>query len=181
MSVRLREPLNAVMLGIDPGERSGWAVVYGGRLVVFGTAKDRPEDRDLAVSSAQAVAEGGGVPLMVGIEKFGAGLGAGRFFGARTLAGIERRVGAWVDAVERAGVKRSRIVRVLPQTWRWHVLGKGRGSHEEMAAVTSSYVQRRFDLVTVPGEDECAAIGIACWMARAEEVQERMPKRRGAR
>lgn len=183
-----RMPHNAVMLGVDPGQRAGWAVMYMGELVVHGCVRDTRKDavamRDRAVKYALDVAEGASigqgapVPVMVAIEKFGHGMGARGVFGSRTLAGIERNVGSWVDAAIRAGIPRGRIVRVFPQTWRYAVLGRGNGSHEQMAALATSYVITRFDLADAPSEDECAAIGIACWMLRAKEVEAAMPKRR---
>lgn len=182
-----RMPHHAVMLGVDPGASSGWAVMFMGQLRAFGSVREERSDshvqRDAAVAAAlleasAQVSPRSPVPVIVAVEKFGAGGGRHGFFGPRTVAGVERRVGAWIDSVVRAGIARSRIVRVLPQVWRSAVLGKGSGPHEEMAQLTASYVQTRFDMAEVPNEDVCAAIGIACWMGRAAEVHEAMPRRK---
>ena len=170
------KPNPCVILAIDPGEKSGAALMLLGKLIFSTAVKDSPEARAFVVKLAMDAAEGaGGLPVRVVIEKFGAGMGAHGHFGARTLAGIERRVGAWRESAQLAGVKLTEIVRVYPQTWRSRVLGKGSGSSESMKALARVYVAKRFDIES-PSEDEAEAICIAVWATTAPEIAKTFTK-----
>ena len=173
-------PVPAVVLAIDPGAESGAAVMLLGKLVCSVAVADKPEARAFAVGLATGTAERTGLPLLVVIEKFGAGAGARGTFGARTLAGIERRVGAWVEASKVAGVPQRHITRVLPQTWRSRVLGKGGGPSETLKALARVYASRRFTIVAT-SDDEYEAICIAVWATTAPEVAKMLGKREYAR
>ena len=154
-----------LVLGIDPGRKSGAALVAadGHTVVLKGLwqVRDSPDGRDAVVREALAF----GTPAVY-IEKFGAGIGAGGFFGARTLAGIERNVGAWEDALIRAGLRVSG--RVLPQSWRKAVLGTAGGGSVVLKRLAVDYVnvrfgmeQRKIDLTA----DVAEAVCIALWGA----------------
>lgn len=112
-----------VVLAIDPGKVSGWAIFVEGQHVGSGVARDYA-DRNNAARLAAKAAETANRPLVVVAEKWTPG---GRFAGARTMAGLGAAWGLWLAALEVAEVPVSRVLRVHTQTWRAAVLGGGCG------------------------------------------------------
>lgn len=167
-------PHACVVLGIDPGATSGWAVVLRGDPTgAIGIARTAPERRD-AVMYAQQVADRSGLPLVVVAEKWSAGGWASH----TTLLGLGAAWGAWREALVECGVPERRVVRVLTQTWRAAVLGGGnRRGGRDWKREAVEWARRA--LGREVGPDAAEALAIAVWGARAGEVAEKMPKRRG--
>lgn len=168
-----------VLLSIDPGATSGWAVFVRGGLVVNGPRGARygvartPEERRIAVREGLLLAESTQLPLLVVAEKWSAG---GKM-GHAQIAGLNAQWGRWADVLEELA-PRARVVRVYPQTWRPFAWGKGHGPQPQWKRIAVAMVKARFRVEVE--HDVADAIGIGVWGSRAGEVAEKMPKRRGA-
>lgn len=166
--------LPCVVLGIDPGATSGWAVVLRGEPTgAIGIARTAI-DRHHAIMSAIQIADRNSLPLVVVAEKWSAGGWASH----TTLLGLGAAWGAWREALVECGVSERRVVRVLTQTWRAAVLGGGnRRGGRDWKREAVEWARRA--LGREVGPDAAEALAIAVWGARAGEVAEKMPKRRG--
>lgn len=171
------------VLGVDPGEKSGAAIVLTTRsgfaqgLVLARSVRDKAVERDEVVAAAVTSAKAAGVPLVVVLEK--AAPGMGKRFGARTRDGFAQRCGQWLDAFERAGVPRARIVRVMPQQWRAPVLGVGGGKSEFMKELARSYALARYPELRTQADlspDAFEAVCIALWGATYQAREEAAAK-----
>ena len=166
----LRE-LECVILGIDSGATSGWAILSPRTLHELGAAKTAAE-RTGVVEQAQLVADQLGLPLIAAGEKWT----AGGWKTAATPMGLSAQWGRWQEQLELAGHPKRRVVRVYPQTWRARVLGHG--SARKGAAEV--YVASRWPGMHVPTHDAAEAACIGTWGQRAAEVADVLPKRRTA-
>ncbi len=165
-----------VVLAIDPGKVSGWALFIEGDYITSGTARDYADRNNAARLGADA-ADTSKRPLVVVAEKWTPG---GKFAGARTMAGLGAAWGLWLAALEVAEVPVSRVLRVHTQTWRAAVLGGGWG-------VTSrewdARAQRHARVVTGRDElddNEADAIGIGAWaftLGGRVECDRKLPKK----
>jgi len=154
-------PFHAVILAIDPGNTSGWCIAENGAV--------HPEhagtiaiDDGLAmagiVAESFAVAADAGLPCIVVAEKWS----AGGWLSTDTLLGLGASWGAWRSVLLDAKVPKSRIVRILPQSWRAG-LGLRRISDGEDVETWKSTVQRYVLQTTglaLP-HDASDAVGIA--------------------
>lgn len=165
-------PHPCVILGIDSGARSGWCITVRGTRHASGTARTALERRGV-VERAQGVARAIALPLVVVGETWSRG-GWASF---ATILGMGTGWGRWAEALELAGHPATRIVRVLPGTWRPPTVGKHKGTDEYKAAAIAR-VKGAHRVVV--GPDEAEAICIADWGARAAEVVEVLPKRGAA-
>lgn len=102
--------IDVAILGIDPGEHAGAALVRDNR-VVWSTSA-RPGDEARLV--ARALELPAGVRLFVFAEKW---TSHGPFGGARTQRGLGRAWGRWEGALLGAKVPKARVTRVYPRTW----------------------------------------------------------------
>lgn len=170
-------PHKCVILAIDPGKVSGWAIFIHGRYVISGVARTL-EDRQAAVAKALEVA-GTDLPLVVVGESWTTG---GKFGGHRTQAGLSEQWGIW-RAFAEAHVPARRILRALPAQW-WSALGLyGRMGHDALKQGSRKHAARvtgrPFEAFP---EDEADAIGIGTWAVRAPAVltaiTPRAPKKR---
>lgn len=165
-----------VVLAIDPGRISGWAVFVDGEYTASGVAK-RHQDRLEAATMAVVAAEQWHLPLVVVGEKWTPG---GKFAGARTMAGLGASWGLWTAVLEEAEIPKARMIRVHTQTWRARVLGGGWGVR------TAEWDRRaRMRASAVVGSDvwddnEADAICIGLWARLAPEVEAKLPKKRRA-
>ncbi|MCK6552685.1 hypothetical protein L6R52_43080 [Myxococcota bacterium] len=173
-------PHACVILAIDPGRVSGWAILERGVLVVLdgrpavGSLRDddargRSSVVELAMSRAASV----GLPLMVVAEKW---LMHG--MSHDSFAGLAASWGRWDDTLASWHVARSHVVRVYTQTWRARVLGgRNEAGGTPWKDRARAWAQHAHGVDV--GPDEAEAIAIGAWGARAGEVLEKMPRGRG--
>lgn len=167
-----RRPVEAMILAIDPGKKAGAAIFFRGKLLEHRAVSDKPAERALWVDTAIKAAVTQEVPVVMVIERFGAGAGAKGHFSSRTRDGIAARVGAWIEAWRIAGQSPARIVRVYPQTWRLPVLGRGAGETEQMKMLARLYVGGRYEIESADLDDnEAEAVCIGIWATTAGVVR----------
>ena len=108
-----------VVLAIDPGLDSGWAIAHHeGQVLRSGVARDALARqgvcyvvRDLLDS---LLAAGREPMLVVVMERWGAG-----FRNMNAILGLGRSVGQWLESLElHLGVREADVIRVTPMTWR---------------------------------------------------------------
>lgn len=167
-------PWAAIILAVDTAANSGWAIYVRGVLVASGEAKITARV-DLERICAAAVQALPGAPVVLVLEKPWnsghasaiRGLGAARF--------------AWVQAWAAAGGQASKVVSVLPVTWRSRVLGVTRDTAQRERLFALERLRELHGDAGVPagkpGPDEAAAIGIGAWASRAGEVGAKLPKK----
>lgn len=157
-------PHACVVLAIDPGKASGWAVFVCGRCVASGVASGH-DGRMLAVELADVEAARAKLPLVVVAEKWSAGGWASH----TAMIGLGASWGDWRTALGIGGVPASRVVRVLPQTWRARVIGSPRGARSD-ALKRMSMMRAAKEVGHVADDNEADAICIGIWATRAPEV-----------
>lgn len=103
-----------IVLGIDPGRVSGWAIAIDAETIdAHGTAR-KAEERAAAVVRAKGIADHHGCKLVVCMEWVSAGGG-----GTRTAMGIGQARGRWLESLEQTiGYSESRVMRATPDQWR---------------------------------------------------------------
>jgi hypothetical protein len=115
LPVFVRSPYRCIILAIDPGENSGWAIFAHGKLVQFGEINEF-DHAGVAriVQKAIEFASIAGGPIAMVIEKpFRGETGA-----SRTL---------WRKAWSNAGCGARRALGEYPSRWRARLLGRGMG------------------------------------------------------
>jgi len=166
-------PWRCVVLAVDPGESSGWAIYAHGKLCTFGTVDvfDHVEVARIVRAAVVTMAElAGGVdgplPAVLVLER----PWSARMFGAsRPL---------WRKAWERAGMSERRIVRVYPQSWRAALLGLSRGTKQKGIRDAEQRRARAIAGVSTPIQhDAAAALCIGAWSVRAAAVGNVIPIR----
>lgn len=170
---RSADPHTCVILAIDPGKASGWAIFVAGESGESGVARTRIDRRDACVLASD-VAEVRKLPLVVVAEKWTPG---GKFAGARTMAGLGAQWGLWLAAIEEAEIPKARIIRVHTQTWRAATLGGGWGIKSDEWDWRAKACVSRETGVLITDDNEADAICIGLWAIRAGEVGAKMPKR----
>lgn len=187
-------PHDCVILAIDPGRVSGWAIVSPRRAatdtrqpvtVWSGQTTDGPKNhivemaRDIATNDVMR-------PLIVVAETWTAGNREhDRRMKAAVLLGLGAAWQRWVTAFDEIGVPKSRIVRVNTATWRSKVIGGPMNrSTEEWKRLARMHAEQRFrerrQQDAIPGDDEAEALCIAAWAMYAGRVGE-VVKRAGRR
>lgn len=133
----LAKELPCIVLGIDPGTPSGWALAGAvGSDVGIVEPKDW-QSREFVVQHALAVAERREVPLVVIGEEWRVSgsqkskEGKDKRWNTPTIAGLGARWGHWEDELWRGGVPDKRILRVDTGTWRMVMFGRGRMTEEQ--------------------------------------------------
>lgn len=170
------EPHACVVLAIDPGETSGWAVLVRGALdprrdayrcgVLYSTAFHT--HRLAAISIARDASSHHGLPLIVVAEKW-----AVRW---RPAGAPRESWGQWLAALDEAGIPRRRIVRVNVGKWSAKLLGSMALTTEQRQARSIAVAKARFGLDVT--HDEAAALLMAAWASRAGEVANVLPRRK---
>jgi hypothetical protein len=149
-----------VILGIDPGQVSGWALgVDHERILEHGTARNA-SDRRAAVERAWQVAADRGAPVKVAMEWVTAGGG-----GARTAMGIGQARGRWLEVLELAGYSAARVIRCTPYQWRTGTHGVVRSTASTREARTSEYKAAAQAYTGIAQPDAAEAACIALWGA----------------
>jgi len=183
-------PHDCVILAIDPGRVSGWAIVSPRRAatdtrqsvtVWSGQTSDGPKNhivemaRDAATNDVMR-------PLIVAAETWTTGNREhDRRMKAAVLLGLGAAWQRWVDAFDEIGLPKSRIVRVNVATWRAKIIGGPMNrSTEEWKKLALLHAQQRFPARTlsgkVTGADEAEALCIAAWAMYAGPVGEAVKK-----
>jgi len=173
----LYEPVQAVILAIDPGAEDGWATWVPGSNISPGRHGSTAggQSRGEVVAGAKIDAAWCRLPLIVVAEKWT----AGGWQSHDTLIGLGAAWGKWEAALEEHRVPKSRVVRVYPQTWRSRILPGRQRSTEQWKADAVARAQR--ELGRVVTHNEADAVCIALWAMHAAEVRAKMPKRARAR
>lgn len=169
----MADPHQCVILAIDPGQSSGWAIAVSGRPTVWGRASTHAE-RSAACELADVEADRHDMALVVVAEKWTAGGWASH----TTLLGLGAAWGAWRSAIEEAGIKRSRIVRVYTQTWRARVLRPRWGATTEQLKHLSASMASAWTGEIIADHDVADALGILRWATLAPQVGEAIPRRK---
>lgn len=172
MTRALLYPCAAVVLGVDPGRVSGWAVVApdGPDAVLLAAGCGEGGEAE-AIAAASELAEQAGLPLVVVAETWPVGRGRGQRdrLSAAALAGLGARWGRWQLRLEDAGHPRARTLRVTTGTWRRAILGgasQRRSASWKRAAILA--VEGRYGVRLGPDAAEAALI--ATWGVRSPRV-----------
>lgn len=167
--------LECAVLGIDPGERSGFSMWQRGRLVEFGEV-DVFSTEPTAVLERFIALEG---PHVLVVE---------RPFRVRyqNQTGIGTADKMWRELAKRLRVPRWRTVRVYPPTWRACQLPKGMASAkrekvrpEEQLVARAVVLEHLGPSAPELGDESAPAVLIGRWGVFAGEVQKVLPKGRG--
>lgn len=167
-------PHHCVVVAVDPGETSGWAIFVHGVLVDSG---ELPASSirviENVIEEARWIAASRELPLVLVRERpFGGTMG-------RNSSGASR---VWKACWDSADVVRSRSVAVYPSTWRSRVLGRGWGNRKrEVVRPEEQRVAKLIAGKATVGADESAAVCIGRWACHALEVAAKLPKVRKAR
>lgn len=169
---------DCVILAIDPGAVSGWAVFIRGERRSSGRIPEREPatlrlNRHDVVMMAKDAADNENLPLVVVAEKWTAGGWASHL----TLVGLGAAWGEWRAALDRWGVPKRRVVRVYSQTWRAAVIGGRQRSTEKWKASARLVAQAQCRTLAID-DDQAEAICIGLWALRAEAVAKVLPKPR---
>jgi hypothetical protein len=160
-----------VVLAIDPGARSGFAVFERGALLASGSLLPS-ESRVEVAREAARLSEASGLPLVAVAEKWT----AGGWRSAASMIGTGAAWGVWLGALGEIGQPNRRIVRVTTQAWRKAVLGmNARAGHDALKA--ASQLRARTVVGREVGHDEADAVCIGLWASYADEVGNVVPKR----
>jgi hypothetical protein len=163
------------LLAIDQAETSGWAFALVGpeirQFTWAGTAKTAAERADVVRQAAERAALHG-VDLYVVLEDHGDfHFGRGNM-SVRSLLGMGAARGRWAEALELAGVPKSRISMVTPKAWRRAVLGLG-GNAKAEHAKAAAQLHARAVLDYDPGPDAAEALCILLWGERNVVVKKK--------
>lgn len=158
--------LPALVLSIDPGQTSGWAVAWNGRVTVAGSARTASVRAGI-VTAAVRDASDAGLPLIVVREDWSVG---GIRMTPATMLGLGAQWGRWAEHLDLHDVPAKNVVRVKPQRWRSALAGLPRRSRAEAKA--SACLVARGLLSRDVEEDEGEAVVIAHWALHAIEVAE---------
>lgn len=171
----LARDLPCVVLSIDPGATSGWALWDDECGWTTGLAFTWDERRD-AACQAYTLARAANCPLVVVAETWrNTRPKNGRPFPLPTAIGLGAQWGLWLAELQRLDVPEKRIVRVDTGTWGQVVLGRSRMTTEQRHA--ASQLRARAVLGHDVTADEAAALCIGLWGLRSEKVAAAIGKR----
>lgn len=158
------------ILAVDQAEVSGSAM---GSLyeqaqlmsVTVGVAKSA-SDRARVIHGALAICDGDPSCLAVCFEDHGGFKFSRGNMSVRSAMGMGAARGRWLEALELAGVKSSKIFRVSPEVWRREVLGLSRTVKAERAKETAVLWARATLNRAEVDVDSAEALAILYWAAR---------------
>lgn len=160
-----------VLLAVDPGETSGWAVFLSGSLVASGHGSGM-SPRNCAVAMALDLRTDHGLPLVVVAESWPL---------RWRPAGAPREAwGMWLAAIADVVPKR-RIVRVQVGRWSAKILGACALTTERRRSLSLMYANAEADRRLITSHDEAAAVCIGRYGVRCPEVGRVLPKGRTKR
>ncbi len=163
------EPSAAVVLGLDPGESSGVALVVKGKVIESGVCSQASKRRwwvERAVQRAEVL----DLPLVCAMETWTA---HGRW-GFKQALSLGAQAGRWLQELE--NVRVDVVVRVEPAEWRREVFGVVVNKKKEVwKGMAKAYAA---GLVKDPSmrEDQAEAICIALWGSRSRRVADELRK-----
>lgn len=178
-------PHECVVLSIDPGRVSGWAVLVRGVECHYGQSNDT-EEWARAVCVALEIGDERGLPVVVVMETWSQGSRkTDARFGAPVLLGLGAAQGEWKRLLALAKVPKRRLVTVYPQTWRARVIGGPMNrTTAEWKAAAKGVAEAAFGRLMRPtieghllGPDAAEAVCQAIWASRAGKVGAVLPKR----
>ena len=172
-------PHRCVILAIDAGKVSGWAIWVEGVLSCAGVATT-PTDRQLAVTRAYAIAGLLERPLVVVGETWHGRMGKakGGRIGVAVLIGMGAEFGRWreqLDMLRPGGVKSPPIVRVLSDDWQGRLLGRGTSAQLELRSRSRAAAMAAGVAELPDDHNACDAVCIGEWGARSGEVGKVLP------
>ena len=152
-----------LVLGIDPGRASGWALVtHDEELRGCGTVVTAKE-RVAVVESALVIEP----KIVVYAEKWT----AGGWRSASSMMGLAAKWGAWEHAMEVEGIPARRVLRVYSQTWRAAILGGKQRSTEAWKATALSFCRLKWPGGEWMSDDAAEAACITLYGVRAERLR----------
>ncbi len=160
-------PYDCVVLAIDPGAESGWAILSAGKLCAYGGATSR-QGRDETIRMALAEAERTKKKLVAVAESWAP-------YVSRALQPAWM---AWKESLLACGVSQTKIGRMNVATWRTRVLGKGAMKLDTAAAKLACVrlVENCFDVVVLShNAAEAICLGIAA--SKCLKTGKRLPKK----
>lgn len=169
--MRSARPWRCLLLAIDPGETSGWALYANGKLVQWGWVDvHHGASVEKVIAAALQLAAIATLPAVLLLE---------RPYSRRTL-GPSRTI--WAKAWAAAGASERRIARAWPSRWRSQLFGRGMGSAKQEDARANEQLGARAEIAagsekpieSVP-HDVAAAICMGKWGTHAEEVGKVLP------
>lgn len=166
MKLRLvRGLLGAVVLAVDPADRSGVALATPLGIDDSGDSRGC-EQRVRWVEQAVCVARSAGLDLVVAIETW-TPHGAWGFKQAQSVA---EQAGRWLGEIERQEPS-AIVVRVDPGEWRRALFGGGQNRKRQVWKDLAR-LRARAELGVAAQDDEAEAICIALWAQRSPRVAE---------
>ena len=155
-----------LVLGIDPGKVSGWAIVNAGEELIGCGTEVTAVGLVAVVESALII---GGPKVVVYAEKWT----AGGWRSAASMMGLGAKWGAWEHAMEVEGIPARRVLRVYSQTWRAAILGGKQRSTEAWKATALSFCRLKWPGGEWMSDDAAEAACIALYGVRAERLRRR--------
>ena len=165
-------PWACVVLAVDEGACSGWAVWVKGKLASHGEFNIYTEKgvREVVrvVETAKSFGALHGIPWVAIFElPWGGNMGLG----------TTKAEGYWTFPLRNAQLPLARIGHVYPATWRARTLASG--MHAARRVIVKAHeveVASKLTKRSEMGEDQAAAILIGKWATQAGEVGEMLPK-----
>lgn len=161
---RMAAPWPVVILAIDPGAASGWALYERGELAEYGLVRKAPE-RTSVVLHAGIAADVASLPLVIVRES------ATHFQAFKQAIGMGASWGRWLEALELAALERRPVLDVQAPVWRRAIFGEqyeqGRSRDEWKALAIDRANGIAGDAVN---DDTAEAILIGEWAAFAPEL-----------
>lgn len=150
-----------IVLGVDPGNVSGWAIALDPETILEHGIAKRARERLRAVVTARRIARAHGRPLRVCMEWVTAGGGT-----ARTAMGIGKGRGLWLTLFDLVlGVREERVLRADPRDWRKATHGVVKAPGADRKERERAFKAAAIAFTRIPEADAAEAACIAMWAA----------------
>jgi hypothetical protein len=160
-----------VLIAIDPGATSGWALFEGNDLVASGVAKSLGDRQAVMERLSDHAAD-----ITAVLEDWT----AGGWKAVSQLLGMGSARGRWLEQLETIGIRGSRVHGVYPQTWRTVLAPLKRKTNEEAKASARTVARAHLGRDVGPDEAEAVCIGLhhlsAARLASAVKAAERVKR-----
>jgi hypothetical protein len=160
-------PWPCVLLCIDPGNTSGWAIFVQGTLHAHGTCRFTKLD---IIHMALDIAEAASMKLIVVREKWA----TAHWKSKAAPIGIGAAWGGWRESLRIKDVPPRAVVEVYPRTWQAATVGGRQLKSDDQIKAVQAFVKLRLGIDAKP--DAAAAIGIGMWGTYAGEVGEALER-----
>jgi hypothetical protein len=156
---------HCLVLGIDPAQTSGWALLCQGKLVQSGSVVNA-HLRSEVIRLAKHNEVLSGLSLVIVMEDWT----AGGWPGHKQMFGMGAARGRWLEQIELAGIPSRRVISVYPQTWRAAIFGTGGSKIKgpQYKAMAVAHARSYFGMGRDPSDDEADALCIARWACAAD-------------